>query len=58
MSETFEAKVDRNLVRPYRNFSGKMHDYGYLVQEDFTEYVTEQVSGIGKMFIIEDPKNF
>ena len=57
-SDTFSYKVDRNLMRPYRNFKGKMHDYKFLTPEDMGGYIGEQVRGIGRMFIIEDPKNF
>ena len=58
VSETFAFKVDRNLVRPYRNFAGRMHERDFLTPQDFQMWISEQTTGFGKMFVFEDPKDW
>ena len=54
LSDTFARKVDRNLVRPVRNYRLSLHDYGnWRTSEDFVFFLSEAKTGIFRMFKYE-----
>lgn len=59
VSETFDRKFDRNLARPWRNLKAKMWNRNYFkVHDHYTEFASDFANGLGRMMIIEDPKDY
>lgn len=56
--DTFEQKVDRNLVRPVRNFVGKGKDMRPIMQDDMSQLFGGLALGVGRMFLYENRRNW
>jgi hypothetical protein len=55
VSENFRFKVDRNLIRPYRNYRRNMADVDkFQTQEEFYEFLGGFTKGVANMFRSEE----
>ncbi len=53
-SDTIYNKVDRNLVRPFRNFVEVLNDVeSFFMPEDLTHFRKELTQGVCNMFKFE-----
>lgn len=50
--------MDRNLIRPTRNYRAKVSDGKFVMKEDFGNYLAQAALGVGRMFIIENPRDW
>ena len=55
ISDDFRFKVDRNLVRPYRNYKRNLSDVEkFQTQEEFYEFIGNMGKGFVNMFRSEE----
>lgn len=55
VNKDFRYKVDRNLIRPYRNYMKNLADVDkFQTQEDFYEFLGSLGTGVGNMFRSEE----
>ena len=58
LSDTFARKVDRNLIRPMRNYHSSLYDYNsFKTPEDFKFFLQEMGNGIVNFFRINESNN-
>ena len=55
VSETFARKVDRNLVRPFRNYRTALDDYNsFNTKDDLKVFTTEMRKGVVNFFSFQE----
>lgn len=58
VSSSYSIKLDRNVLRPIRNYRENMKDmYKLQTQEEFYDFLTDFSTGLGKMFSVENNNN-
>ena len=54
VSSTYQRKLDRNVLRPIRNYRANLDDmYKLQTQEEFYEFLGQFTTGLGRMFVVE-----
>jgi len=54
-SSNYKRKLDRNVVRPFRNYKAHLNEYNKVqTEEEFNEFFNDLRRGMRNMLIIEE----
>ena len=55
VSPAYSRKLDRNVLKPIRNYRKNLSDiYKLQTQEEFYQFLGDFSTGLGRMFIVEE----